>query len=750
MTRQGLCLRFGMMRLFYVFPALLWLSSAAADEVKPEAKTDPKPEASRAAELAKKARSSLVTIEPAGRDGELAGVGTGFVISADGLIATNMHVIGEARALKVELPDGKRLEVTGIHAWDRDKDLAVLRVQAADLPFLTLGDSSALAQGDYVAAMGNPLGLRYSVVEGVVSAIQDVDGTKMVQLAMPIERGNSGGPLLDRDGKVVGVVTARSALTANLGFAMPANELRTLLEHPAPVTMKNWMTIGLLNEKVWKANGGRWTQRAGVIRARARSEGSFGGRTLCHYQPEPPPLPYEISVRVKLDDESGAAGLMFCSDGADTHYGFYPSSGGLRLTRFEGPDVNSWTILEQVQSAAYHPGEWNQLRVRLEKNRIQCFVNGEPVISSKDTGLREGREGLCKFRDTEPDFKDFHIGRDAIAGDPVADAVSALMTAAARGESLSPEALATLAAYPDTTRGIAEREAAILEKRAASLRRRANDAFVQAIATKVSEVLSAKEPQDSDLARAAFFLSHLDNPEFDPAQGMAEIDRMAAELKASLTEDDKSSPEKTLKALHRWMFQENGFHGSFEDTNNRANSYLNEVIDDREGLPITLCLLHREFARRLGLDVTGRNFQRRCMNHLTIPGKPPRDVYIDAFDRGKILTTAEATALLLKLNDEPPSDETWEPVSNKDVILGMLNNLTANAVQARDDERIIRYMDVYLTIASDSPYQRLQRLLILAKTGQNDRARTDAVWLIEKSPPGVDVDRIQDLMDSLK
>jgi regulator of sirC expression with transglutaminase-like and TPR domain len=735
-----------MTRWFFFLSAFLWMSPAFAEDTKPEAK----PEVSRAAELAKKVRPSLVSIEPAGRDAEVAGVGTGFVISADGLIATNMHVIGEARGLKVELPDGKHLEVAGIHAWDREKDLAIIRVQATDLPALTLGDSSTLAQGDYVAAMGNPFGLRFSVVEGVVSAMQEVEGRKLVQLAMPIEQGNSGGPLLDKDGRVMGLVSMRSALTANLGFAVPVNELRTLMEHPAPVSMKNWQTIGRLNERIWKSSGGRWTQRAGVIRARERQEGAFGGRTLCVYQPEPPALPYEISVRVKLDDESGAAGLMFCSDGGDTHYGFYPSGGGLRLTKFEGPDVNSWTILEQVQSPAYRQGEWNLLRVRLEKETIQCFVNGEAVITSKDLALRTGRAGLCKFRQTEPDFKDFRVARDGGPGDPVADAVSLLMTAAARGEPLSKEARETLAAYPDTTRVIAEREAAVLEKRAGALRRQAAEASVNAIAKQLSELLAAKAPQDSDLTRAAFLISRLDNPEFDPAHGMAELDRMTVDLKASLNDDDKSSPEKTLKALHRWMFQENGFHGSYEDMNNRANSYLNEVIDDREGLPITLCLLHREFARRLGLDVTARGFPGRVMNHLAIPGDPPRDLYIDAFERGKILTTAETKSLLLNLNEELPGDDAWKPVSNTDIVLRMLNNLTANAVGARDDYRILRYMDVFLTIAPDSAHQRLQRLLMLAKTGQIEKARTDAGWLIEKKPSGIDTERVQALVESLK
>ena len=707
-------------------------------------------ETPRATELSKRTRPALVSIEPAGRDGEIAGVGTGFIIAADGLIATNMHVIGEARPLRVTMPDGEKLEVTAIHAWNREKDLAILRVGAQALPALELGDSAQLAQGDYVAAMGNPLGLRFSVVEGVVSAMQEVDGHQMVQLAMPVERGNSGGPLLDKDGKVVGIVSMKSALTENLGFAVPVSELRALMENPAPVAMKSWLTIGALPAKVWQTTGAQWTQRAGVIRVRGQDLKSFGGRALCIHQPEMPALPCEVSVQVKLDDESGAAGLIFCSDGADTHYGFYPSSGGLRLTRFEGPDVTSWTILEQLQHAAYKPGDWNHLRVRIEAERIQCFVNGELVITSQDKTLRAGRAGLAKFRHTEPDFKGFRVSKESAGGDPVAAAIAALSTAAARGESFSPEALETLAAYPDTTLQIMEREAAALEKRAATLRSMAAEAHEQSVARQLQELLAKKEPADSDLARAAFMLARLDNAEFDPADGMAELDRMAEELKASLTDEDKSAPDKTLAALHRWMFQENGFHGGIEDMNHRANSYLNEVIADREGLPITLCLLHREFALRIGLKVSGRSFPGRVLNHLQLPGEPPRDVYIDAFDRGKVLSESETTARLLELTGEVPEAATWQPVSQTDYILRMLNNLTANASEAKDEARALRYLNAALTLDPKAATHRLQRMLLHAKAGRKEKARADAAWIITEEPPGIDTTRILKLMQSLK
>src|SRR5262249_27251860 len=115
-------------------------------------------------------------------------------------------------------------------------------------------------------------------------------------------------------------------------------------------------------------------------------------------------------VMVKLDDESGAAGLIFHDDGSGRHYGFYPSGGGLRLTRFDGSDVYSWKILEQKASEAYRPGEWNTIKVRLEKGKILCYVNGQLAIESDDTGLTEGRVGLAKFRQTKAEFKQFRVG----------------------------------------------------------------------------------------------------------------------------------------------------------------------------------------------------------------------------------------------------------------------------------------------------------------------------------------------------
>ena len=215
-----------------------------------------------------------------GRDNKTVGLGSGFVISADGLIATNLHVIGEARPIFVQTADGKKHPVTEIHATDRVMDLAILKIAATNLQPLLLGDSTTLEQGEDIVALGNPEGLTFSVVRGVVSGRRDIDGKPMIQLAIPIEPGNSGGPMLDRFGRVHGILTMKSLVTRNLGFAVEINALKPLLKQPNPIPLSRWLTIGTLDSREWQTLfGANWRQRAGRIQVEGMGDG-FGGRSL--------------------------------------------------------------------------------------------------------------------------------------------------------------------------------------------------------------------------------------------------------------------------------------------------------------------------------------------------------------------------------------------------------------------------------------------------------------------------------------
>ncbi len=325
--------------------------------------------------LANAVRPSLVTIRVSDRDGQERGVGSGFVIDPSGLIATNFHVIQQGREFSVELWPNRTLKVLAIEASDRAGDLAILRVdtQGEALPSLELAESDSIAQGAAVVAFGNPLGLEYSVVQGIVSAIREVDGQRLIQLAMPIEPGNSGGPLIDFERKVHGIVNMKSAIDDNLGFAIPVGSLRLLQSHPNPILAERWIQIGGVDVQRWTALfGAQWTQRSGILQVQGLGNG-FGGRSLCLSTMDVPDGNFDLHVDVKLDKESGAAGLVFHSDGDQQHYGFYPSEGKLRLSCFRGADVFQWQVLDERMSSAYMPGEWNRLRVHLFDGKIECL-----------------------------------------------------------------------------------------------------------------------------------------------------------------------------------------------------------------------------------------------------------------------------------------------------------------------------------------------------------------------------------------
>ncbi|MFN7811431.1 MAG: S1C family serine protease, partial [Planctomycetia bacterium] len=226
-------------------------------------------------ELARAAKPAIVTIRFRGRGGRDEGLGTGFFV-ADGLVASNLHVIGEARPISVELADGTTHDVTAVHATDRDGDLAVVRIAVKGPAPLPLAAADTLADGAEIVAIGNPHGLERSVVAGRVSGLRQMQGIDMIQLAMPVEPGNSGGPVIDRQGRVQGIVSMKSLVTPNLGFAVSAQRLRNLLARPNPVAMERWLTIGALDPAEWTTVGGaRWRQRAGRIAVRGAGAG-FG------------------------------------------------------------------------------------------------------------------------------------------------------------------------------------------------------------------------------------------------------------------------------------------------------------------------------------------------------------------------------------------------------------------------------------------------------------------------------------------
>jgi serine protease Do len=161
------------------------------------------------------------------------GAGSGFIIDADGSILTNQHVIDRAERITVKLSDGRTLLARVVGA-DPDTDIALLKVDAtARLPVAPLGDSSALRMGEWVCAIGNPLGYEHTVTVGVISYLGrklfDASLDNYIQTDAAINFGNSGGPLINARGEVIGINAAISSRASNIGFAVPINGATAVL-----------------------------------------------------------------------------------------------------------------------------------------------------------------------------------------------------------------------------------------------------------------------------------------------------------------------------------------------------------------------------------------------------------------------------------------------------------------------------------------------------------------------------------------
>ncbi|MDB2614030.1 DegQ family serine endoprotease [Chlamydiales bacterium] len=163
--------------------------------------------------------------------------GSGVIVSADGIVLTNNHVINEGEKIQVKLNDGREFEAK-IIGTDANSDLAVLRIDATNLPYLDLGDSNALEVGEWVIAIGNPLGLQATLTVGVVSAkgrsnLSIANYEDFIQTDAAINRGNSGGALLNLEGKVIGINTAIASSTGGymgIGFAIPSSIAKVVMD----------------------------------------------------------------------------------------------------------------------------------------------------------------------------------------------------------------------------------------------------------------------------------------------------------------------------------------------------------------------------------------------------------------------------------------------------------------------------------------------------------------------------------------
>jgi len=181
--------------------------------------------------LAKKARPAVMLLVISDANGKEIATGTGFLVSSDGKLITNHHVIEGAASAVAKAENGGLFPVEGVLADDPKNDLVLLKLRGKDLPFLTLSTNATIEVGTRIAVIGSPLGLEGTLSEGIVSAVRSLfnDDQRWIQITAPISPGSSGSPVLDAEGQIVGVTTFLMHGGQSLNFAVPSGTAALLL-----------------------------------------------------------------------------------------------------------------------------------------------------------------------------------------------------------------------------------------------------------------------------------------------------------------------------------------------------------------------------------------------------------------------------------------------------------------------------------------------------------------------------------------
>ena len=183
-----------------------------------------------AAQIAKKVSPSVVVIQGKTDSGEV--LGSGFIVSNDGKIVTNLHVIREMKTASVQLANGEMFDSLSVLAIDERRDLAVVQIPGFNLSALEVGDSDVLTVGEPLVIVGSPRGLEGTVTAGILSSVRDSgQGFKVLQTDAAVNPGNSGGPLINKKGQAIGVVSFKMRSAEGLNFAVPINYVLALINN---------------------------------------------------------------------------------------------------------------------------------------------------------------------------------------------------------------------------------------------------------------------------------------------------------------------------------------------------------------------------------------------------------------------------------------------------------------------------------------------------------------------------------------
>jgi regulator of sirC expression with transglutaminase-like and TPR domain len=259
---------------------------------------------------------------------------------------------------------------------------------------------------------------------------------------------------------------------------------------------------------------------------------------------------------------------------------------------------------------------------------------------------------------------------------------------------------------------------------------------------------SGVEDEKIDLLRGALLIAETDYPQLRPELYVRKIEELAVRAKSRLA--DGSDAAESIQIVNQILFDEEGLRGNNEDYYDPRNSFVNDVLDRKLGIPITLAVIYMEVARRIGFPLFGVGMPGHfLLKHYDVDG---RQTLIDCFESGKILS---ATDCQHRLNEIYSGQLALQPnflgaVPRRQILMRMLNNLRSIYLTRRNFRKAVQIVDLILAIYPRSPEDVKQRAVLLHEIGQTSRALEDFDLYLKMSPEASDADEIRQVSLSIR
>jgi serine protease Do len=356
------------------------------------------------------------------------GQGSGFIISSDGYILTNNHVVGDADKVLVKLLDGREFTAKTI-GTDPPTDVAVIKIEAKNLPVLPLGDSGTLEVGEWVLALGNPFGLSHTLTAGIISAlgrsrIGIADYEDFIQTDAAINPGNSGGPLINLEGRVIGINTAifsQSGGYMGIGFAIPINLVKEinnqLIEHGSVTRGYIGVTAQDLTPELVQSFGLKDAKGALVAQvipdSPAQKAGLKQGDVIVKFNGEPVDAIVPFRNKIAMTVPGTSVELTIIREGKEKVFPVtiekIPSAEQVASTRPEGVDKLGLTVVtltKEIADQYGYQGEKGIMVTQVDPGSIAARAGIRPGILVQEVNHK-------RIRDTN-EFKQAVAGKTTV------------------------------------------------------------------------------------------------------------------------------------------------------------------------------------------------------------------------------------------------------------------------------------------------------------------------------------------------